>query len=199
MSHGGAKACNMALVKICPTCKLKNSPASPFCGECGVSLVSIFPCESAEIANTSTVLEPKEVTSNSCPDCGSINDNSSDHCIYCDCSLRAPLREDNCPQAELTWPWGKSLLNEPLRIGREHPAPDELIKSINSMGYDNISRCHADLFPATAETSASVVDLGTTNGTFIDGVRIPANKPISLKNGSIIRFAANLEVVITIV
>jgi hypothetical protein len=189
----------MALVKICPTCKLKNSPASPFCGECGVSLVSISPCDPDESPIAPIVQKPKEIASKNCPDCGSKNDSSSDHCIYCDCSLRAPLCEDKCPQVELTWPWGKSLLNEPLRIGREHPAPDELIKSINSMGYDNISRCHADLFPATAETSASVVDLGTTNGTFIDGVRIPASKPISLKHGSIIRFAANLEVVITIV
>ncbi len=40
------------------------------------------------------------------------------------------------------------------------------------------------------------LNLGSSNGTFVDGVRIPPNKPIALKSGALVRFAANLSVTI---
>jgi pSer/pThr/pTyr-binding forkhead associated (FHA) protein len=45
----------------------------------------------------------------------------------------------------------------------------------------------------------SITDLGSSNGTFIDGVRIPSNQPIPIKNGVLVRFAANLSVVISFI
>jgi len=83
-----------------------------------------------------------------------------------------------------------------LRIGREPPARENLIKAINAHGYDNISRSHADLYQDLVTGEVSVVDLGSANGTYVDGVRIPPNKPTALKSGAVVRFAANLSVVI---
>lgn len=90
------------------------------------------------------------------------------------------------------------MLTQPMRVGRDSPAPEALIAAINAHGYDNISRSHADLIPGSPEGGATVVDLGSTNGTFVDGVRVLANKSTSLKNGAVVRFAANLSVTVLI-
>ena len=86
-----------------------------------------------------------------------------------------------------------------MRIGRESPAEERLIKVIHDLGYDNISRSHADLLPDAATGGVFVTDLGSSNGTFVDGVRIPANKPVPLKSGAVVRFAAKLSVTVTLV
>jgi pSer/pThr/pTyr-binding forkhead associated (FHA) protein len=85
-----------------------------------------------------------------------------------------------------------------MRIGRDPPAPESLIKAISARGYDNISRSHAELRLDSPAGGVTVVDLGSSNGTFVDGVRIPANKPIPLKNGAVVRFAASLSVSVKI-
>ena len=48
------------------------------------------------------------------------------------------------------------------------------------------------------EGGALVIDFGSTNGTFVDGVRLPANKSTPLKSGAVVRFAANLSVTVII-
>lgn len=186
----------MALVKTCPTCGFGNQPTIPFCLECGVSLVAVAPGES--IATPSDNQQRNGGERIACPDCGAEIDASSERCVYCDCAL--PIRGDasSACAIELVWPWGRELLTQPLRIGRDPPAPEALIAAINAYGYDNISRSHADLNPGDTESGATVVDLGSTNGTFVDGVRILANKATILKNGAVVRFAANLSVTVLI-
>lgn len=183
-------------MKTCPTCGFGNQPTSPFCSKCGVSLVAVAPGESVAAPSDN----PPESCEGriACPECGAEIDRSSDRCVYCDCPL--PIRGDASSSCaiELVWPWGRELLTQPLRIGRDPPAPEALIAAINAHGYDNISRSHADLNPGTHESGATVVDLGSTNGTYVDGVRILANKATSLKNGAVVRFAANLSVTILI-
>lgn len=188
----------MVLEKACPTCGFGNVPTSPFCIQCGVSLVSITPLERAE----TTVEKGRSLSRNDgknvCPDCGAKNDDGCDRCVYCDCALGVPACEEKPFHVELIWPWGTEQLIKPLRIGRESPAPDILIKAINAYGYDNISRSHAELLPDCINGRMAVVDLGSSNGTFVDGVRIPPNEPTILKNGAVIRFAANLSVSVSI-
>jgi FHA domain/Double zinc ribbon len=186
----------MALVKTCPTCGFGNQPTTPFCSECGVSLVAVTPGESVPPSSDNQQRIGGEQIP--CPDCGAEIDSSSGRCVYCDCAL--PIRGEtlNPCAIKLVWPWGSEMLTQPLRIGRDPPAPEALIAIINAHGYDNISRSHAELNPGTAECGATVVDLGSTNGTFVDGVRILANKATILKNGAVVRFAANLSVTVFI-
>lgn len=189
----------MAIVKICPTCGFSNAPTSPFCSGCGVSLVSVAPSEPLEIPPLPDSAQQSNIGKVVCTDCGAENEGGCDRCIYCDCVLQAPRIGTGFSKIELIWPWGKQNLTGPLRIGRDPPAQEGLIKAICDLGYDNISRSHADLLRDAATESPSVIDLGSSNGTFVDGVRIPANKQILLKSGAIVRFAANLSVIVNVV
>jgi hypothetical protein len=187
----------MALVKTCPTCGVENLPTSPFCSQCGVSLVAIAPSEAVE--PTVDAVGVRQFAEKAvCPDCKAENDARADRCIYCDGLLSSYCNTREGCTVELAWPWGKELLTQSLRIGREPPAPEGLIAAINAHGYDNISRSHAELRRVAPAGGALVVDLGSTNGTFVDGVRLPANKPTPLKSGTVVRFAANLSVTVTI-
>lgn len=184
----------MALVKTCPTCGATNAPTSPFCSGCGVSLVSVAPTDPAEIGQPPAETVSGAAAKAVCPECGAENVGGGERCVYCDCALNDEGCDPCCPIVELTWPWGKQVLDAPMRIGREPPAPEGLIKAISASGYDNISRSHAELRLDSAPAGVTVVDLGSSNGTFVDGVRIPANKPIPLKSGAVVRFAASLSV-----
>lgn len=188
----------MALVKTCPTCESANAPTSPFCTGCGVSLVSVAPTGPAQTAPPPSATGGEAAANTGCPECGAKNVGEGDRCVYCDYALTTPRAETCCVNVELTWPWGKQVLTGPMRIGRDPPADESLIKSITDLGYNNISRSHADMVPDAATGGVSVVDLGSSNGTFVDGVRIPANKSVSLKSGAVVRFAANLSVTIAV-
>lgn len=188
----------MTLVKTCPTCGSANAPTSPFCKGCGVSLVSVAPTDPEQAAPHQAIEGGDAAAKAVCPECGAENVGEGDRCVYCDCALTAPRAEICCVNVELAWSWGKQVLTGPMRIGRDPPADERLIRAIKDLGYDNISRSHADLLPDTATGGLSVVDLGSSNGTFVDGVRIPANKPVSLKSGAVVRFAANLSVTIAV-
>ena len=188
----------MALTKICPTCGRHNLPVSPFCSNpgCGVSLVAVAPSEHndkpAESFNPKTCELGKIV----CPDCKAENEAGVVRCVYCDFAIGSDTDGAESFHIELNWPWGKELMTLPLRIGRESPSPDSVIKAIAAHGYDNISRSHAELLWDSISKGVFLTDLGSSNGTFVDGVRIPSNKPIALKSGALVRFAANLSVTI---
>ena len=187
----------MALVKTCPTCGIGNLPTSPFCSQCRVSLVAVAPSEAVE-PTVGAVGGQQSAEKAVCPDCRAENDVGADRCVYCDCSLKSCREIPETCSVELAWPWGMEFLTQSVRIGREPPVPDALIKAIQAQGYDNISRSHAELSPDFILGGVTVVDFGSSNGTFIDGVRIPANKHIPLKSGAVVRFAANLSVVVKI-
>lgn len=189
----------MSLVKVCPTCGYSNSAASLFCISpgCGVSLVGVHPSEQSGSQQEQGTLPVINSTSARCPECSAETTQVTERCIYCDAVLpRDDSQEKPSVRVELRWPWGKQNLTGTLRIGRDSPAPPELVKAILDRGCDNVSRSHAEL--TVSVDNVSVKDLGSVNGTYIDGVRIPPNKAIPLKHGSVVRFAANLAVEISI-
>jgi hypothetical protein len=186
----------MAIVKICPTCGLSNVPISPFCSQCRVSLVAVAPSEDVRQATEqfdSKICDTDKIV---CPECKAENEAGSKRCVYCDCAM-ASTGNEPC-NVELAWPWGKERLRKLLRIGREPPSPENLIKAIHLHGFDNISRSHAELSQDPVTGVVSVIDLGSTNGTFVDGVRILPHKPTALRSGAIVRFASNLSVTVVL-
>lgn len=189
----------MELIKICPTCGQHNLPISPFCSnsDCGVSLVAVATSQPSAANAESLNLDVPELTKIICPDCKAENVCGVARCVYCDFSICSYDTSESSFHVELIWPWGKELMSLPLRIGRDSPCPDGLIKAISAHGYDNISRSHAELVWNQDAKGIFLTDLGSSNGTFIDGVRIPSNKPILLKSGVVVRFAANLAVIIS--
>lgn len=70
--------------------------------------------------------------------------------------------------------------DKPVVIGRMEEGCDYIIRQ------PEISRFHAKLM--IKKGTLFVMDLNSTNGTFINGVRIPGNEEIALKKGSCIAF-----------
>ncbi len=188
----------MALVKTCPTCGFANTPISPFCSQCRVSLVAVAPSEQSLSHGTEANQQSAVLDKCICPDCQAENESGAERCVYCDCPLGSAVEQSGQFYAELTWPWGMECLLKTMIIGREPPAPDAFINAVGVHGYDNLSRAHAEFILDPDSGVLLIVDLGSTNGTFVDGVRIPANRQTVLHSGSVVRFAANLTAQVAI-
>ena len=70
------------------------------------------------------------------------------------------------------------LIGGPFTVGRS-PALQIFIDDAS------VSRAHAEI--VTTGTDVAVRDLGSTNGTFVDGVRLGA-APVPLREGSDVKF-----------
>ena len=81
--------------------------------------------------------------------------------------------------------YGNALLfKEEMHIGKEERQADICIPC------DVISRIHAKI--VRMEDCYYLTDLGSTNGTYINGKRIPENEPVKLEQGDMLAFA-NVE------
>jgi hypothetical protein len=80
-----------------------------------------------------------------------------------------------------------------LRYGEKRPDLDLRTHMAEQMG---VSRCHIRLEPHHA--TLNITDLDSTNGTWINGIRIPSNRPIALQDEDVISLAG-LSFVIHIV
>ncbi len=58
----------------------------------------------------------------------------------------------------------------------------------------NISRRHAEISFDAARQVYFITDLNSSNGTFVNGQRIPAGQPVQLINGAVINFGPNVSV-----
>jgi pSer/pThr/pTyr-binding forkhead associated (FHA) protein len=67
---------------------------------------------------------------------------------------------------------------------------------LSAHGFDNVSRQHAEFRIADGE--AVIVDLGSSNGTFLNGARLTARVPERLPERATVRFGADLEVAISV-
>lgn len=85
------------------------------------------------------------------------------------------VRVENCATHQFT---EHSFQRSPIRIGRN--ALNEL--TLNE-GYVSLSHAVLRYDPERIQ----VIDLGSTNGTLVDGVRIESNVPVTLKDGAELR------------
>ena len=91
----------------------------------------------------------------------------------------------------LLFPWGWQPVDAgtPLEIGRvtRNPIP-------GVAAHGNVSRLHARI--ERTDAGLSVTDLDSTNGTFLNGRRLPPNVPTTAEPGDLIRFAGTLEAIV---
>jgi hypothetical protein len=180
----------MPQVKICPNCRKHIPPYEINCG-CGYPLDNVDPVwvsEAPAAPESETSPEKVATVELNCahPDCGAVNPGGSANCRYCG----RPLSMGYC----LDWPWGESMLIQSvLFIGREPPVPPDLAARLERE-YPNVSRRHAEF--SAGEQGLWVRDLGSSNGTFVNGQRLTAQKAHQLKPGDRVRFAAQLVVTI---
>jgi VWFA-related protein len=58
----------------------------------------------------------------------------------------------------------------------------------------NLSRRHAEITFDAARNLYAISDLNSSNGTYVNGQRIPAGQPVQLYNGAVINFGPNVSV-----
>ena len=196
----------MATVRICPACTTENAPAAQRCASCGAMLIGVDLSEqapepapaqaSAQAPPPAAAPQPAAATLRKCPhaDCGQLNSPDGERCAYCNRLLAQETPAQI--RAALRWPWNEELeIAGRLLVGREPPAPPALAARLERE-YSNVSRRHAELL--LADGALWIVDLSSSNGTFVNDIRLAPQQRVRLVNGARLRFAASLTAVVAI-
>ncbi|MFV2210252.1 FHA domain-containing protein [Actinomadura sp. LOL_016] len=122
-----------------------------------------------------------------CPYCEAVL--PSPGAAQCDQCLR-PLPQQGTPVLRVLFPTGelKVSVGQHLVLGRD--AGQSPVASTFTQ-YDNVSRRHSTVWLDPSGT-AWVRDEGSTNGTFVNGERLPRGVEAPLKNGDQLRLAADV-------
>ncbi|MGK5552753.1 FHA domain-containing protein [Actinomadura kijaniata] len=122
-----------------------------------------------------------------CPYCEAVLSNPN--AAQCDACLR-PLPQKGTPVLRVTFPTGelKISVGQHLVLGRD--AGQSPVASTFTQ-YDNVSRRHSTLWLDPSGT-AWVRDEGSTNGTFVNGERLPRGVDAPLRDGDQLRLAADV-------
>lgn len=122
-----------------------------------------------------------------CPYCEAVLPNPS--AAQCDSCLR-PLPSKGAPILRVMFPTGelKVSVGQHLVLGRD--AGQSPVASTFTQ-YDNVSRRHSTVWLDPSGT-AWVRDEGSTNGTFVNGERLPRGVEAPLRNGDQLRLAADV-------
>lgn len=94
----------------------------------------------------------------------------------------------------LEWPWADSPVTGQLAIGREESF-SPIAQYLDP--YDNVSRQHAEV--VVREGTVTVRDLGSMNGTFVNGNRIAGFDRVPLESGDELQFGRDLTARVRIV
>lgn len=92
----------------------------------------------------------------------------------------------------LEFPWGPVEVTDRLAVGRDDSSP--IAPHLGP--FSNISRFHAEI--SHDDSGGWVVDRRSTNGTFLNDRRLPAEERVALSDGDRIRFAASLVATVRI-
>ena len=154
----------------CPVCQQHEPEGEVFCSECGARLVTLWP----EITSTEAFIDTALVRETS--------------------RLRktAPLKLLSGQVALTFVGQGQPVILEGRQeyvLGRE--GNDQIVPDVNLNLYGGqdkgVSRVHAAL--RVDRGQLLLVDLGSTNGTRLNGVRLAAQQPVRVSNGDEIRLA----------
>lgn len=175
----------MARVKVCRLCGEHNGPAELFCigADCGTSLADVG------------VVDTDSIESGTADSGGVPHDDA-----YAAGGGRQPSdtqggrtvrdgRMAQAPRCALVFPWGRVPVVDRLSVGREagfSPIGPHLD------AFSTVSRRHAVV--DTAQGRWTVLDLGSTNGTYLNGVRLGAGEATVIDNGDQIGFSRGLQV-----
>ncbi|REE96040.1 FHA domain-containing protein [Thermomonospora umbrina] len=129
---------------------------------------------------------PSDSTAFMCPHCEHVLGNPA--AAQCDNCLR-PLRQQ-APALRLVFPNGelKVSVGQHLVLGRD--AGQSPVANTFTQ-YDNVSRRHSTVWLDPSGT-AWVRDEGSTNGTFVNGERLPRGVEAPLRDGDQLRLAADV-------
>jgi ribosomal protein L40E len=126
---------------------------------------------------------PEENTAFMCPHCEAPNTDHATSCARC----QRPLRPQ--PVLRLAFPAGevKIAVGERVVLGRD---AGQSPTAATFTQYDNVSRRHATV--SLDDGQPRVRDEGSTNGTYVNGERIPPGVEVPLREGDSLRLAADV-------
>jgi hypothetical protein len=191
----------MASVRICLSCGHENLlDGYPLCSRCGTSLATVSrtektesvmearPARQAAQALESPSKNGGRAPARTCPICGEPGEPGQERCIKHQMVLVSSANLATANKVVIEgWPWGGSEeVSEPLRVGRLETFSRLAARLAK---YDNISGRHAEFF--LHDGVLFIKDVGSTNGTFVDDIRIPVEKPERIGDSTRVRFAAN--------
>ena len=122
------------------------------------------------------------------------NDNSEDACQLCERSRDLPAGEQETgtnaaqPVYVLRFPFGDVTFESSLAIGRD---PDFCNFSERLQAFEKVSRKHA-ILEVDAGSGLSLVDMGSTNGTYVNGSRLDFNARSTVRIGDEVSFSKGL-------
>lgn len=163
------------------------TPASPAVTPAAPVAPATTPVSSAPpIAQVQPVSSaPPIVGGVTCPRCGRVNKPGARFCAGCGNALvSTAVARLRCTSPRASWE--KLIDTSPIRIGRRDPRQNhfpELDLAEHDKGI--ASRNHAII--KRNGDNYTITDLGSTNGTFLNGKRIAANAPQPLRTGDKIK------------
>lgn len=99
----------------------------------------------------------------------------------------APAGSAAVPVVRLRFPWGDVPVPAAgLTVGRDFG----VACGAPIANYDNVSRSHARLYLEQGEVL--LVDLDSTNGTTVNGSRLPAHQPTAVVDGDVLGYGNRL-------
>lgn len=145
---------NTEYVKLCPECGKRNKGVAKICKYCRFSLKEV---RAQHL--------PKDISS------------AQHECRICSSNSPSGI---TIPQIKFLSPDGQELykLSETspiFKIGREQ------VLSPYLRNFDYVSRCHAEI--SLKQTTVTIRDLNSTNGTFVNDCRLEQGREIILNNG----------------
>lgn len=185
----------MARVKVCRLCGQHNEPDELFCvaADCGASLADVSAVDTSE-------LERREAEDNAA-DGGGGDGGGGESSVEGQQNQAAnvgghTMRDGQVSQAApcaLMFPWGRVPVAGQLGVGRDagfSPISGRLD------AFPTVSRRHAVV--GAAQGQWTVRDLGSTNGTYVNGTRLAEGETRAIQNGDQIGFSQGLQVKVEI-
>src|SRR5260221_2790193 len=160
-------------MQVCPNCSFRNRPGVVFCENCGASLIGDSPLSTKSFGSKSPSGVPtdQEIIASAGTD------------IF---ALGTVLRiEIEGAEPILLKPKQETV------FGRRDPATGTMpdVDLTPFAGYRmGVSRKHALIRQGDDGDHLNLCDLGSSNGTFLNGTRLTANRPYKLRDGDEIRF-----------
>lgn len=156
----------MDTVKTCPACHKDNQPDAAVCAFCGTPMLGLLPSRTTEpVPDIPLKIKPP------------------DHIVqltklYADMVVLVVLGQE---QPILLKGGGKTVLGR-YSPGEVSPSVDLTPHNANLLG---VSRQHAAI--SRSDNAVMLEDLGSTNGTWLNEVKLVPNKPSTLQSGDLVR------------
>ena len=180
----------MARVKVCRLCGEHNGPDELFCvaTDCGTSLADVSVVDSSWIES--------QAADNATDERGDIEprvQGQQNQAPPADGRTVRDIDIDQAAPCALVFPWGRVPVAGTLGVGRE-AGFSPISEHLNA--FSTVSRRHAIV--GTAQAQWVVRDLGSTNGTYLNGVRLAGGETRAIGNGDRVSFSKSLEVEVEI-